>query len=267
MAKAKRFEVRRVASGSRTSPQTSGSRRYTPEQILNAIRRCTELYGSPPPGGDWEPSRARRRGQLERARRFEAGDWPSTRVVRRAFGTFNAAVLAAGYEPRPAPTRIRSALVDRTEILRAIQAWTSRYGDPPTMADWDTYRARRLGQTWRISRYSAGDWPSLRTVCAHFGNLSNAIRAAGLDPRPAGGEPAATRLARQANRQILKHERTLDAAAIAPQLLAGRLSAVARARKDNDLTVLRGSLIQLASAALNWADHLEDAEGAASGDG
>lgn len=50
---------------------------------------------------DWEPARARRNGQDWRITRYERGDWPSARSVRRHFGRFSAAIEAAGFKPRP----------------------------------------------------------------------------------------------------------------------------------------------------------------------
>lgn len=180
-------------------------------------------------------------------------------MVRRAFGTFNAAIEAAGYTPlRPAPSRIRTPLVGGEEVLRAFQAWTARYGEPPTMADWDPYRARRLGQGWRVERYRQGDWPSARTVCKHFGNFTAAAKAAGLSPRRQGGIPWSVKAAQERNRTNLLEQRLADRAGVARQLLAARVAAVARARNAGDTVVLRASLIQLASTALNWADDLDD---------
>jgi hypothetical protein len=59
--------------------------------------------------------------------------------------------------------------------LAALVEWTRRYGDVPTLADWDPQRARTLGQEWRIARYHQGDWPSARTVANHFGSFSAAV--------------------------------------------------------------------------------------------
>ena len=72
------------------------------------------------------------------------------------------------------------------EILDAIRRWTALYGEPPTMADWDPYRARQISQAWRIKRYDSGYWPSEKSVRNHFGGLSEAVAAAGLVPRRQG---------------------------------------------------------------------------------
>src|SRR4051794_36610564 len=59
-------------------------------EVLVAIRSWNEQYGEPPKLADWEPSRARSRGQAWRAERFAAGEWPTTRMVRYHFGTMSA---------------------------------------------------------------------------------------------------------------------------------------------------------------------------------
>src|SRR5438105_4002720 len=73
--------------------------RYSRAEIVDAIRRWAGQYGAPPTRQDWEPSDARRSGNPRRAERFEAGEWPSARMVRRQFGSFGAARAAAGFEP------------------------------------------------------------------------------------------------------------------------------------------------------------------------
>jgi len=67
-------------------------------------------------------------------------------MVRAQFESFNAALEAAGLTPRRAPTRVRANLSDPRAVLEAMVEWTRRYGDVPTMADWDPVRARRLNQ-------------------------------------------------------------------------------------------------------------------------
>ena len=116
------------------SPST---RSFSNEEILAAIGNWSRRYGGPPTLLDWEPSRARRMGQTWRAERFEADVWPSARVVCLQFGTFNAAMEAAGFTARRAPSRQRANLSGPEAVLEAMIEWTRRYGDVPTMADWD----------------------------------------------------------------------------------------------------------------------------------
>jgi hypothetical protein len=202
---------------------------------------------------DWEPSRARRANQAWRADRFEAGEWPSARMVRRQFGSFNAAIEAAGLTPHPAPPRQRANLSGPDAITQALVEWTRRYGDVPTMADWEPARARRLGQNWRIARYRQGDWPSARSVLYHFGSFTRASAAAGLTPRPLGVHHDRRPVERHANRLVAAQS---SRAAEQPGLehLAQQLRALARARLREDPVSTHAALVDLAGAALAWAE-------------
>jgi len=226
--------------------------KFTREEILAKIREWVAVHGAPPSVSDWEPCRARRLGQPWRAERFERGTWPSVRMVIAHFGRFNAAIEQAGVTSRRAPSRIKPRLSGTEQILVAIREWAARHGEPPTMADWDPARARRLKQDRRVVRYRAGDWPSLGTVLYHFGSLGAAVRAAGLAPRPVGlhaGEAAGFRgLTRRlvAVEHMASDDRSIT--------VAEALREVARHRAAEDHEALHRALLVLASAALRWAD-------------
>jgi hypothetical protein len=81
--------------------------RWTRELIIEKIREWEARYGEPPCSADWNPSLARWRAQDWRAERYRDGVWPSTNAAKRPFGgSFDAAVRAAGFEPRrPGPKR------------------------------------------------------------------------------------------------------------------------------------------------------------------
>jgi hypothetical protein len=77
---------------------------WTRDAILAAIHAWADVYGEPPAAPDWRPNNAR--NQLHddaRARRFEDanGRWSWADTAIREFGSWNAAIAAAGYEPRP----------------------------------------------------------------------------------------------------------------------------------------------------------------------
>lgn len=245
-----RYEVRRLDQRERAGT-IAGATRYTADEILEAIRRWAHRYGLPPASIDWEPARARRMGQPLRAARFEAGEWPTVRMVRGRFGSFNAAVLAAGLRPRTAPTRLRPNLTGPDAIVEAIVEWTRRYGDIPTMADWDPVRARVLGQVWRIPRYHDGDWPSARSVAHHFGSFAAAVSAAGLVPRPRSSTREEREQARRLNRLAVAGARSERADA---RGLADAVRAVAASRQAGDPVALHAALMDLAAAALAYAE-------------
>jgi hypothetical protein len=77
--------------------------KWTEEKVIAAIHDWNRTYGEPPAGPDWNPHSARNNlHDEERAARFEAGDgrWPWFTIVIARFGTWNAAIEAAGFEPR-----------------------------------------------------------------------------------------------------------------------------------------------------------------------
>lgn len=78
---------------------------WTREAIVDAIQRWAALYGEPPRTTNWNPTKANEIGKRHLAavyRAREAGEWPSHNAVFRAFGSWNAAVEAAGFKSRPA---------------------------------------------------------------------------------------------------------------------------------------------------------------------
>lgn len=236
-------------------PATRGAARFTRAEILAAIRAWAARHGAPPTLADWEPSRARRLGHAWRAERFHAGTWPTAGMVAREFGTFGAGIAAAGFA-RPRAPLSKPRLTGSEEVLRALRAWTVRYGEPPSQADWDPVRARALGHEWRIERYRAGDWPSLKTVRNHFGSLGAAVRAAGLEPAPARQDLASRIARRQGNRLALVLREAGTQKACGPDQLAKPLRAIAAARRAHDDEALAAGLVALAAAALHWAEEL-----------
>jgi hypothetical protein len=140
------------------------------------------------------------------------------------------------------------------EILDAIRQWTALYGEPPTMADWDPYRARQISQEWRIKRYDSGDWPSLKSVRNHFGRLSDAVAAAGLVPRRQGQQRPQVELALDVDTMLhISYLRKRSRGQAARADLAAAIRQVAQARESSDPADLRVALVDLAAAALAWA--------------
>jgi Homing endonuclease associated repeat len=166
-------------------------------------------------------------------------------------------LLEAGHRPpRQRSERHRSAWTDE-EILDAIRRWHKLYGEPPTMADWDPYRARVTRQEWRIDRYDAGDWPSARSVRNRFGRLSTAVATAGLVPRRQG--QSRVQAAPVLDPEVLLHVaavRTIGDTRQPEDRLATALSSITAARAGGDSADLRVALVELAAAALHWAGEL-----------
>jgi len=248
-----------LSNGARPPAPLTRPPRFTAEEIVAKVREWTQHYGTPPATNDWEPSRARAAGQDWRAHRFDDGDWPSVGMVRRQFATFNEAIRAAGFEPRGGPARQKRHLTAPDQILAAIVEWTRRYGAPPSQTDWDSARARRTGQTWRIARYEHGDWPSLNTVRRHFGSLNRAILEAGLRPRGPGQRRARAPQVRL-DALLAVGAPDHETAATRPAQLADAIRAVATARRSPNHRDQQRALIELAAVALAWAEGIDAAE-------
>jgi|1185.fasta_scaffold128385_1 hypothetical protein len=76
--------------------------RWTPAEIIAAINDWAERYGQPPARIDWERHMIRRRGHAAKLARLDAHPRPvpgATPVLER-FGSWKAALAAAGHTPR-----------------------------------------------------------------------------------------------------------------------------------------------------------------------
>ncbi len=92
------------------------NKRWTPDLIVAAIADWAELYGAPPAAADWNPAMARRQGRPDRAERHAAGDWPYYRSVVDYFGSWSAAIEAAGWHARP-PGNPQEAILHELGIV------------------------------------------------------------------------------------------------------------------------------------------------------
>lgn len=71
-------------------------RRWSDEQMLEAIRDWVQLTGGPPAVADWSPAHAARGNPGAHRYLTEPGRWPSTSSVARRFGSLRAAIDRAG---------------------------------------------------------------------------------------------------------------------------------------------------------------------------
>ena len=91
------------------------SAKWTKETIIAAIHEWVRLAGRAPAATDWNTGVA---VTGDRAALRRAGDWPATNTVVGKFGTWNAAIVAAGLEPRqPWSTQAR---LPTSEIERTV---------------------------------------------------------------------------------------------------------------------------------------------------
>jgi hypothetical protein len=128
-------------------------RTWTREDVIAAIRAHMTRHEQPPLSQDWHHSS------------FELGAaHPTQETVRRLFGSFANAVVAAGFEPRSKWTR--------GQALHAIRDYVAEHGSVPS------------SEVWKDSSYEPGSRPSAATISRLFGSWKGAIIAAGLVPAP-----------------------------------------------------------------------------------
>jgi Homing endonuclease associated repeat len=135
-------------------------RRYTDAELIAALRRARRRLGRPPRPADLKRSR------------------PRAETIARRFGSFAAALQAAGIDPPRRPSR--------GEVLaRLREEARARGGRAPRFSDW---REREPPTVWDVVR--------------HFGSWNAGLRAAGIAPpgRPTRDEVIAT-LRREALRR------------------------------------------------------------------
>lgn len=70
------------------------------EYQIARIQEWARLHGEPPASADWNPTQSRHMHDEARAERFKEGGWPWATNIIATFGTWNAAIRAAGFEPR-----------------------------------------------------------------------------------------------------------------------------------------------------------------------
>lgn len=89
-----------IFSGLRKQLEHVPAGRWSPELCVEKCHEWVELHGSPPAAINWNPSAMRQRGREHLLPAWLEGDWPSLATIQRLFGSWNAYVLQAGYEPR-----------------------------------------------------------------------------------------------------------------------------------------------------------------------
>lgn len=124
---------------------TPGRRRWSPEQIVAAMRSFAERHGRPPRSTDWKTSTV---------------EHPWAGTVTDRFGSWPAALEAAGFTPS-------KRAWTRGSIVEAVRRFARERGRPPKYTEWK-------------HRDPGGRWPGAPTVVAHFGSWGDAMAAAGL---------------------------------------------------------------------------------------
>jgi hypothetical protein len=142
--------VRYVPLARRVGPRY---REWTRPEIIGALQAWADEHGRSPRWSDLDKQRE---------------DCPSPQTVQRHFGSWEAALDAAGLEPQPrvvGPHRVWS----KQEVVVALVQWAAEHDESPASGDW---------------RRGAPERPCSKTVCVHFGSWQAAVTAAGLTGEP-----------------------------------------------------------------------------------
>ncbi len=282
------------------SAQTAGGRRvrrWTRELIIEKILEWEARYGEPPCSADWNPSLARWRAQEWRAERYREGLWPSTNAAKRPFGgSFDAAIRAAGLEPRrpgpkrasgvaaPAvapreaptaePERVRRAEARAAALERALLVAEGRAERAEARAGDARRRARRASEAGRARHVRvARRTDKLERVERLIADAEARVRASEDQAEAAVRDAAearvaaaaAERRARELSALVANGQNRLTPGELAtlrtdgpsgPAVLAGALRRLAKARAAGDRGGLRSALGEVASAAVRWHDRL-----------
>lgn len=95
---------------------------WSNEAVISALRDWARRYGQAPSAEDWDRARARRQGRTDRLARLDAhpSSVPGVSTVIRRFGTWKAAVSAAGLHPRSATRRL-----DTDRLRETVELYTN----------------------------------------------------------------------------------------------------------------------------------------------
>ncbi|HWM10265.1 MAG TPA: hypothetical protein VNO82_13020 [Solirubrobacteraceae bacterium] len=250
-------------------------RRWTRELIIEKILEWEARYGEPPSSADWNPSLARWRAQEWRAERYREGVWPSTNAAKRPFdGSFDAAVRAAGLEPRRPGPRRRAAGEARPDVAQREPERVTVAGDQLAVA---LERARvaegRAAALERGLLVADARGEALDRVETLIADADARVRAADDQAAAAVRDAAewreaatrAERRARELSALVGDGQRRLTPGELGalrgdgpsgPAVLAAALRRLAKARAAGDRGGLRSALGEVASAAVRWHDRL-----------
>lgn len=130
------------------------SKRWTDDEIIQAMRDWEVVFGKPPMNADWETS-------------DPEGLYPTSNTVRHHFGSWRTAVALA-FPPKT--KRHPRDYWTKERIIEVMQIWADEHdGLPPARAD---FKLRN-------------GLPNAVTVEKRFGSMHTAMKEAGLIIRPA----------------------------------------------------------------------------------
>lgn len=151
---------------------TCGGRTVWPrDRIIKAAQEFAALNGDEPPAAaDWR-----------------ASTWqhPSDSIVRKVFGTWNAMIAAAGFQPRrPGAPRAKWS---REQVAYLITVWRFEHGELPSYKDWcraapgrpTSSQLQRMYGSFNAAIVHAGYEPfnRRRSDVSYRGEARNALKA------------------------------------------------------------------------------------------
>jgi DNA-directed RNA polymerase specialized sigma24 family protein len=211
--------------------------RWTEEMIVAALRDWVDRYEQVPLRVDWDRGMAKRRGHTDKLERLNAhpSRVPSPTAVLARFGSWQAALSAAGYQARyvPRPNRIGAEGLQQTAALyasgRSTRELARHFGVAPktirdrlqrTGAPLRPPRAREIPAAVRAEILSAArEGATQQTIATRVGCSRRAARSVLIDNDATGG-----RLARRLRPELV----AINAMALTDRQRAAVELAVAR---------------------------------------
>lgn len=139
-------------------PKRTVYRYWTRERIIVAFQEWADEHGRPPKAHEWDKG---------------TPSYPARVTAAAVFGSWNAAMEAAGFTPRRAQAPGRHKAWTKAEIVDALLDFLFAEGRWPTSTDCGVRRG--------TTRKRHPGLPDHRTVVNHFGSFTAAKRAAGWD--------------------------------------------------------------------------------------
>lgn len=164
--------------------QAAAQTKWTRELIVTRIREWAGIYGEPPAIPDWNPYSAREINDEQRALRFEAAQhyWPWFTSVVLRFGSWNAAIEAAGFTPREGTgaggnsDRHRHESAGEVRLRRRVNAVRPLLDDGVTLTSIAEHLWSHWGYASATSAYSVLSGAGARRPGGHRWNGRPATR-------------------------------------------------------------------------------------------
>jgi hypothetical protein len=138
-------------------PGTPG--RWNPESIREALRAWIAETGAPPGRDDWSGQRPDQAGQAQRKWMIDHPRWPSSSCVRGHFGSWSAALEAAGLPSRQ--LTFTNSVAERVDTARRLAA--------------DGWGAHAIAQELGVSRSSVHNYLKAGTCPDCGGPVTNPL--------------------------------------------------------------------------------------------